>query len=250
MSGLKEFLSKTDAICLLELIYKNLSCSTEEEFRELIIGLQALIPYDHAACLMGKSEKASPAKTYDLINVTFPSEWLEQYVIKGYHQIDPIVKENFASFNIQYWADTYKIYGPPKDFVMAAEDFGLKKGYSHGVKNYNGTKGSLFSLSGKYIEHNPRTELILKYIIPHFHNVLSRITGRNIKKSVPPLSSRETEVLKWIKSGKSSWEVSAILSISERTVKFHIQNIMQKLNAVNRLHAVATAIEQGLIDIE
>lgn len=41
-----------------------------------------------------------------------------------------------------------------------------------------------------------------------------------------------------------------LLKISERTVKFHISNIMQKLDASGRTHAVGIAIEQGLVDIE
>ncbi len=48
--------------------------------------------------------------------------------------------------------------------------------------------------------------------------------------------------------GKSSWEISVILNISERTVNFHIYNIMQKLEAVNRTHAVAVATSLGLIE--
>jgi len=64
---------------------------------------------------------------------------------------------------------------------------------------------------------------------------------------MPNLSKREKEVLTWSKRGKSSWEISAILNISERTVNFHVNNIMQKLNAVSRIQAVAVAIERGLI---
>ncbi|RJR23071.1 MAG: LuxR family transcriptional regulator [Nitrospiraceae bacterium] len=64
---------------------------------------------------------------------------------------------------------------------------------------------------------------------------------------IPNLSKREQEVLTWSKRGKSSWEISAILNISERTVNFHVNNIMQKLNAVSRTQAVAVAIERGLI---
>jgi DNA-binding CsgD family transcriptional regulator len=62
------------------------------------------------------------------------------------------------------------------------------------------------------------------------------------------LTPKEKQVLKWTKEGKSSWETSAILGISERTVKFHIGNIMQKLDASSRAHAVAIAIEQGILD--
>jgi DNA-binding CsgD family transcriptional regulator len=60
------------------------------------------------------------------------------------------------------------------------------------------------------------------------------------------ISKREKEILKWLKKGKSSWEISVILNISERTVNFHVGNIMQKLNAVSRTHAVAIYIEKGI----
>jgi DNA-binding NarL/FixJ family response regulator len=64
------------------------------------------------------------------------------------------------------------------------------------------------------------------------------------------LSTRENEILFWVKEGKSNWETAVILDISERTVKFHIRSIMQKLNAVNRTHALAIAIDRGIFDIE
>jgi DNA-binding CsgD family transcriptional regulator len=64
------------------------------------------------------------------------------------------------------------------------------------------------------------------------------------------LSKREKEVLRWLKEGKSSWEVAFILNISERTVNFHVNNIMLKLNAVSRTQAVAVAIEKGLAGTE
>ena len=56
------------------------------------------------------------------------------------------------------------------------------------------------------------------------------------------LTDREKEILTWLMEGKSSWDIGQILSISERTVKFHVNNICIKLNAVNRTHAVAKAI--------
>jgi PAS domain S-box-containing protein len=64
------------------------------------------------------------------------------------------------------------------------------------------------------------------------------------------LSHREKEILNWIMHGKSTWDISTILKISERTVKFHVDNIMKKLSAVNRTQAVAIALREKLIDIE
>jgi DNA-binding CsgD family transcriptional regulator len=63
------------------------------------------------------------------------------------------------------------------------------------------------------------------------------------------LSAREKEVLNWLKHGKSSWDISVILDISESTANYHVYNIMRKLAAVNRPQAVAVAVRLGLIDI-
>jgi LuxR family quorum sensing-dependent transcriptional regulator len=61
------------------------------------------------------------------------------------------------------------------------------------------------------------------------------------------LTKREAEILKWAKEGKTSFETSVILNISERTVNFHVGNILKKLNVINRVQAVATALERGII---
>lgn len=62
------------------------------------------------------------------------------------------------------------------------------------------------------------------------------------------LSQREIEVLNLLKFGKSSWDISKILGISERTVNYHIGNIMRKLDAINRIQAVYEAVNLELID--
>jgi DNA-binding CsgD family transcriptional regulator len=63
------------------------------------------------------------------------------------------------------------------------------------------------------------------------------------------LSKRQREVLEWIAAGKTDWEIAAILRISRRAVKFHLDHVRKKLNATNRAHAVARAISLGLIDV-
>ena len=61
------------------------------------------------------------------------------------------------------------------------------------------------------------------------------------------LTARETECLKWTAEGKTTWEIATIMGISERTVIFHLQNVMHKLNVSNRSHAVARAVAQQII---
>jgi DNA-binding CsgD family transcriptional regulator len=64
----------------------------------------------------------------------------------------------------------------------------------------------------------------------------------------PSLTPRELEALRWTMEGKTAWEVGVLLGISERTVVFHVNNAMHKLNCVNKQQAVLKALRLGLID--
>lgn len=247
----EHLLSKEDAIHILELIHQNLSCAKEEDFRKITNRLSNLISCNFATCAFGKLDNSGNIESFNVMNVSYPSQWLNHYLFKKYYQIDPIIKGHITHFKLRFWVDTYRIHNLPKELISLTEDFGLKMSYTHGMKNPKKGEGSFFSFSGDSIEHAPRTEAILEHLIPHLHQTLNRIIrGRYERSITPPLSQREIEVLNWIKQGKSTWDMSEILNISERTVKFHVSNIMQKLDAVNRPQAIAIAIEQGLIDID
>lgn len=61
------------------------------------------------------------------------------------------------------------------------------------------------------------------------------------------LTARELECLQWSAIGKSSWEISTILNISESAVNFHMANIRSKFDVTSRRQAVVQAIRFGLI---
>jgi DNA-binding NarL/FixJ family response regulator len=61
------------------------------------------------------------------------------------------------------------------------------------------------------------------------------------------LSARERGVLRLVAAGLSNRQIAQTLSISERTVKFHVTAIFNKLGADNRAQAVAVAAERGLL---
>jgi len=251
--SLGELLSKQDAIYLLELINRSVYCDDKEDLIKLINKLTYLTIHDFTICALAKVSENALLRSYEIINISYPVEWLDIYLNQKYYQISPIIKENFTEFKLQYWADTYKKIPPPKDLLSLQESFGLTRGYSFGLRDLNWSRGSIFSLSGQSLEHHIRTETILAYIIPHFHQTLVRISDQHDQdaiRKVPDLSQREIEILNWLKSGKTTWDISILLKVSERTIKFHVRNIMKKLNATNRVHAVAVAIGRGLIEVD
>ena len=66
--------------------------------------------------------------------------------------------------------------------------------------------------------------------------------------SADALSSREIEVLRSVAAGQSNKMVADELAISEDTVKGHMKNILSKLGANDRTHAVLIAIKRGFLD--
>src|SRR5579862_196817 len=63
------------------------------------------------------------------------------------------------------------------------------------------------------------------------------------------LSAREIDVLRLIAAGNANKQIAGLLGIAEETVKSHITNILAKLGANDRTHAVTTALKRGIIEL-
>lgn len=82
-----------------------------------------------------------------------------------------------------------------------------------------------------------------KHIPPHVGaKLLERMTS-------PELSDRELEVLQLITMGKSTQVISKALHITERTVNFHINHILSKLDVEDRTQAVIVALRRGIVSL-
>jgi LuxR family quorum sensing-dependent transcriptional regulator len=76
----------------------------------------------------------------------------------------------------------------------------------------------------------------------HLHHIVN--WRRRVSDTLTP---REWDCLLWAGEGKTDWEISVILGISRSTVTKHITAARVKLGAVNKAHAIATAIRIKLI---
>ena len=64
------------------------------------------------------------------------------------------------------------------------------------------------------------------------------------------ITKREKEIFQLLIENKSTKEISAILNISEKTVRNHISNVMQKLDVINRSNAIIELIKLNEISIK
>jgi DNA-binding NarL/FixJ family response regulator len=63
------------------------------------------------------------------------------------------------------------------------------------------------------------------------------------------LTPREVHVLRLVARGNANKEIAVKLSLTEETVKSHVKNVLSKLGANDRTHAVTIALKRGIIDL-
>lgn len=101
------------------------------------------------------------------------------------------------------------------------------------------------------LKSTPKDELL--HVIRSVHNGRKHIPAEVATRLAEymaddDLTTRELEVLNQIRAGNRNKEIAFQLSISETTVNFHVRNLMEKLRANDRAHAVAIAIRRGFLE--
>ncbi|MFO0743173.1 MAG: LuxR family transcriptional regulator [Labilithrix sp.] len=179
----------------------------------------------------------------------YPESWLGRYWERDYHAIDPVIAHCTRSVLPVAWERlTPGMSAAGHRMMLEAGEFGLAHGASTGV---HGPSGELGILS--FARDRGRSSLVeqrhtlraTQLLAPHVHEAVRRVFG--LSAPTVQLRKREEECLAWAAEGKTSWEISLLLEISERTVNFHLDNAVAKLGASNRQHAIARAIASRML---
>lgn len=181
----------------------------------------------------------------------YPDAWVSHYTSRGYLSIDPVVSHCRRRNTPYLWrggASPAQDDAGSRVFLEAGE-FGLRDGISvplHGPGLHRGLMSFTTERVGDVDFARTVPEL---HLLAHFvHETgleLASVAQSDVGASLTP---RELECLRWAVIGKTSWEIGRVLSVSERTVVFHLQNASRKLGVCNRQAAVARALSMGLLD--
>lgn len=107
------------------------------------------------------------------------------------------------------------------------------------ISHHNGHKAWRHIFKFEFSDNSkpqPRLDLMKNYL-DHLNDLLFVFENNTI----PRFTNREIEVIKWVILGKTNSQISKQLSITARTVKFHVSNIYRKLEVNNRIELVNRA---------
>jgi LuxR family transcriptional regulator, quorum-sensing system regulator LasR len=187
------------------------------------------------------------------LRTTYSPAWQQLYMEQGFAHIDPIVAHCLTRSTPLIWAPELFATRAQRALYDGACLHGLRSGVSlpiHGPQQEAG----LLSVANN-AKPNDAFWSHIDTVLPNLVMLRDLIadTGRqhahnHMQSRVPQLTPRERECLNWTARGKSTWEISHILSCSEAAVNFHVKNIRAKFGVNSRRAAAVIAAQLGLID--
>jgi LuxR family quorum-sensing system transcriptional regulator SolR len=224
------------------------NASDEHAIFERIAAAAKSLGFEHCAYGLRVPLPVSNPKTVMLNN--YPVAWQQRYQEAQYLNIDPTVLHCRRTHIPLIWNDD--IFKSTPQLWEEAKMFGLRHGWAKSSLDGNGVGGMLtlarsqLALTPSELEAN---ELKMRWLVNIAHLALARVVmPQRAQAAKFDLTEREREVLKWTADGKTSGEISDILSVSENTVNFHIKNAISKLQAANKTAAAVRAAMLGLLN--
>lgn len=228
-----------------------LQARDRDEFREEVVRFTQRLGFETVSALtvidhgLGKSEFIAVDNT--------PVEFTDTYFDPALQRRDPVMQHcRRQSVPIIWDQETYAEQGAAELWEQQAT-FGYRTGIAMALHL---PEGKHFVLGVDRDQALPQDPDELQRLVADLQLFAVHAQDAAIRLLVPPeqqpdrpgLTPRELEALRWTMDGKTAWEVGAVLGITERTVVFHINNAMRKLQAVNKQQAVLKALRLGLID--
>lgn len=214
--------------------------------REVSPRLAAVLPHGMFSC---GTVRMADRRIVESMNLSFPSVFIKAVHTQEQHSPCPGLRRWVETRHPVYLdADSALLLPGDQALLAKGARSGIRNMAMHGVMSLS-QEHACFFMFGNLDAWGARAAFMLQALVPHLHYALTHVEEFGNKRPRKILTEREQEVLKWICGGKSNSEMASILGISSWTVKIHVSNLLAKLNASTRGHAVAKAISSGLIEV-
>jgi LuxR family quorum-sensing transcriptional regulator LasR len=183
----------------------------------------------------------------------YPDAWRKTYDKRSFAQIDPTVRHMLTHYRPLIWGESTFQTVDERDLYDQACEYGIKGGIIFPVHGPRQEAGMLCLVTGETPNTALRRELdsrlpaltVLRDVA--FDSALPFVTN-HLRSVTPKLTRRERECLKWMASGKTTWEMARILNCSEATINYHVTNIRGKFGVTSKVAATLKAASMGLLD--
>jgi len=187
------------------------------------------------------------------VRTNYAPAWRQTYSEEGFAYVDPTVSHCATRSAPLLWSPAVFATAPQKSMYEEAQSHGLRAGVTLPIHGSHQEAGMLCFVSdtdpdddfAKLVNRALPDLALLRDLVM---DTSQRHLATHAQGLMPKLTPRELECLRWTALGKSTWEISHILSCSEAVVNFHMKNIRAKFGVNSRRAAAVIATQLGLIE--
>jgi DNA-binding CsgD family transcriptional regulator len=187
-------------------------------------------------------------------SMAFPEGHFENYLAERWYEVDPILALSAQATRPFCWDDAAAtLIFSERQVAMLDEcrRVGVHSIIVTPFQTRNG-RSDIVGISRRHAGRpDPRRVPILQAICAQTWCRYADLTDCSLtgEAEAVALTTRELEILKWIKHGKNNLEISEISNVSVKTIEYHVANIFRKLGASNRTAAVVIALRHKLLEL-
>ncbi len=211
--------------------------------------LQEMVGFDAAIATQMRADiDKSPITRY--INHGYHPEWLSIYQKNRYQLIDPVVRYGLKATGSYSWEQAFTAFHDscPATFLQEAGEYGLHSGIACCCRpGQEGQAYTYLSIANVVSGREAVAHYSANALVAALRHAFPQLDSSKVSAGDGVLTDKEHEVIKWAAVGNNTQAIADRLNITERTVKFHLGNIYQKLGAANRAQAIAEALRRNLV---
>jgi LuxR family quorum sensing-dependent transcriptional regulator len=181
----------------------------------------------------------------------WPQGWSEVYTKANYVRDDPVVAHCLRSAAPFEWVEApydRVVNLKAKEVMDRATDFGMNDGYCVPIHSSDGYQ-AVVTMAGERVELPAPVRRALHLMALYAHGKAAELCSVKAPPLPRVLTKREREVLQWTAAGKTAWEISQILGVSESTITAHLKAAAVKFDTPNRVATVVAALRRGEISL-
>ncbi len=185
--------------------------------------------------------------------MSYTPDWVAHYLEANFASVDPVMAGAAGRFDPLDWSELDWRGTKKERFRNEAAEFGIgEQGYTVPIRGPSG-QFAIFTIN-KTCNRETWAKLITEHrtdflLLAHFaHQAVLKLHGFGAAAQPRPLSNREKEALQLIAQGLGRGHVAERLGISENTLRVYLDSARFKVGALNVPHAVALAVQSGVID--
>jgi DNA-binding CsgD family transcriptional regulator len=227
-----------------------LESRTRAEFEDELVSFTRRLGFETMSAMLVIDHLLGEAEFITIENT--PAEYKDSFRDMSNGRRDPVMQHcKRQSVPIIWSQSTYVASGLGEKWEEQSS-FGLSNGIALALHMPEGRHFFLGVERDRPVPSDPieltRVVADLQLFAVHAQDAAVRIlVPSSADPSLPSLTPRELESLRWTMAGKTAWEVGHVLGITERTAALHVNNATHKLGCVNKHQAVLKALRLGML---